>query len=166
MARSIGALGLAALLLGSVVALSGCGAAAEKAAEMAVEQQTGAEIDKDGDKITVTTEEGEQVTAGTGTELPDGFPEDVPVHEGTIASTMTSPEGKLVTIQAATTPADAMSWYKGELESGGWKIVTEVKSADFNMITAEKDANMLQISIAEDGGPDGALISLMVSPKE
>ena len=79
---------------------------------------------------------------------------------------MTSPEGKLVTIQAATTPADAMSWYKGELESGGWKIVTEVKSADFNMITAEKDANMLQISIAEDGGPDGALISLMVSPKE
>lgn len=70
----------AALVLGT-----GCGAAADKAAEKvaeeAVEEAIGADVDVDDDgNVQIETEDGSSFSGGS--ELPDDWPEDVPMPDG------------------------------------------------------------------------------------
>lgn len=86
--RSLALLALAVVLLFGVAGCkSSSKTASEKAAEKIAEDQPGVEdVDIDENKVTVTGEDGEQIEIqGSGAELPDGFPSDIPVYEnGTI----------------------------------------------------------------------------------
>lgn len=76
------------ILLGiASVSVAACGSVAEKATEIAIESATGSSLDVDLDtgdgSVTITDEEtGEVIVGGIGSELPDGWPSDIPAPEG------------------------------------------------------------------------------------
>lgn len=113
-----------------VVGLTGCGAAAEKAAEeateRAVEDATGgsAEVDLDGGEVQVDTEDG-SFSAGSA-EIPEEWPDDVPVlDEIVVVSSLFSADsgaGDITTISgsSALTPEELVDAYRDALPD--WEL--------------------------------------------
>lgn len=83
-------------------------------------------VDKDGDSYKVETEDG---SFAAGTELPDGFPEDVPLIEGRVlsGSALDSEEGKgfTVALEAAGEVADVADKVKSAFTQAGYKTVSD-----------------------------------------
>jgi hypothetical protein len=120
---------------------------AEEVIEKAIEKDSGenVEIDLEDGEISIQSDEGEisissdddsieiksddgEVTIGTGTELPDGFPGNVPVYpdmEITTAWKVTENDKDSYSISALTEDAgdDVFAWYKEKLS--GWDIEGE-----------------------------------------
>jgi hypothetical protein len=130
-------LGVAALGVALVLG-TGCGAAADKAAERATEEAIeeaagGGQVDIDDDgNVQVETEDG-SFAANDG-ELPDDWPEDIPVIDGATvdSSFSTSSGGDTVTTAAMTTDKsveEVLAFYKEELS--GWTVDNE-STSEFN----------------------------------
>lgn len=162
-------LSLVALLCVSAFALSGCQSiadqAAEKAAEIAIEQTTGAQIDQEDGSVTITGEDGTQVTASEGGELPEGFPATVPVIEGPVISSVKSGNGFMVIIETDKSVDEANDWYKEQLKDSTWKITFETKSADGAAIGGDSDNANLQVTISPTDAAK-TNVSLLYAPKE
>jgi len=160
--RVISVLGML-LLAASVV---GCQQVAEKATEAAIEKSTGVDVEKSGDEVTITGEDGTEITASSDGQLPDGFPSDIPVYEGPITSSIKADKGWSVTIEAADDVDTIFSWYKQELEKSGWKVVSEMKVTDGAAVVAEKGDQNVQVTIGTSSSDAGAsTLSLFVSTK-
>ncbi len=134
---------LAALAMVPVLVLTvGCGKASEKIAEKAIERQTGAEVDIDGDggvsfqtedgsytadgdgNVVVETEDG-TITAGLG--LPKGWPEDLPVPEGvTIAYGSVTPDAASASGTSDRSPAELMEDVRAAFSD--WEVEDEMSA--------------------------------------
>lgn len=162
-------IGLVVLMVVLGMSLAGCQSiadkAAEKAAEIAVEQTTGAQIDQENGSITITGEDGTEVTASEGGELPEGFPADVPVFEGPVISSLKSGSGFMVVIETDRSVDEVKDWYKDELENSTWKVAFESTSAEGATIAAERDDATLHVTISADGDSK-TTISLLYALKE
>lgn len=166
---------VALALLPALLLFGGCGEAsdkiAEKAAEKAIENQTGGDvdIDADGGGVRVETPDGVfesdaegnfsmesedgTVTAGAG--LPEDWPEDLPLPDGVeVVYGSSSPEGATVTLTGTGSVDDLMAEFEdlygdwtaedeSTMESGG----TSFRSARF------VDGNRsLSVSVSDSGG--------------
>ncbi|MBS44133.1 MAG: hypothetical protein CMH83_13405 [Nocardioides sp.] len=138
--RLVPALALAA----STALVSGCGAdqliesATEKAAERALEEAAEADgsgdvdIDLDGDdgQVSVTDGDGNEFVAGTGGDLPDDWPESVPVVDGdVITSSSQTVDGERT--WAATVVAegvDDVAVARDLLTGAGFAVVSETNT--------------------------------------
>src|SRR5690554_4367684 len=89
-AAAVGAFLLASCSPGDLI-----GSAVEKGVEKGVEAATGSEIDidEDGGNITIQTDDGE-FSMGGGAELPEGFPDEVPLIDGEISGGMRVSDGE------------------------------------------------------------------------
>jgi len=106
----------------------------EEAIEKAIEGESGGnvEIDISGGeegKVSISSEDGE-ITLGSGAELPEGFPENVPVYgDMEIASSYKNTEDDKIfysiTAESAKSVEEIFEWYKDELS--GWSIENESK---------------------------------------
>jgi len=150
---------LPVILLVLLLGLAGCSSIAEEAAERTVEGVTGVDIDEDGEKITIEGEEGEQVEIGSGTELPEDFPSDVPVYEDAellASSTLTEGEAQNYYLSLQTTDSfeDVVAWYKDEMESAGWELeadsVTTSGGTSSAILGYKKDIAQASFAIAQD----------------
>lgn len=97
---------LGAVVLGAVVLASACGS--ESLTEKAIEEATGVQVDEDGNVVSISTDEGsirvdssgnvevvtsdgsQVLSSGQEGELPDDFPDDVPVPDAAITSSLAS----------------------------------------------------------------------------
>jgi hypothetical protein len=115
--------------------LTACGAVAEKAGEKAtekaIESQTGGDVDVDTDdgSVSIETEEG-SASFGTG-EVPEDWPDDIPLPDGlevlTSSSTVSGNERlTAVTGSTDTEPEEILAWMKEELPD--WEISGETTS--------------------------------------
>lgn len=120
----------------------------EKAIEKAIEKESGGNVDvdleegevnvksddgevnisSDDDSVEIKSDEGE-ATFGAGSDLPEGFPGDVPVYDNmTITTSWKSTEdGKnnySITAMTEDSVDDVFDWYKGKLD--GWDIEGEM----------------------------------------
>lgn len=163
------------LALGLVPALAftaGCGKAseklAEKAAERALEDAGGGNVDigKDG-SIKIETEDGVYETDGDGnfrvetddgvsiggSDIPDGWPEDVPVPESTVSYGASSPDGLMVTLTVDGSAGDVYDDIKASLD--GWDVEDEYSSSsagsEMRTATFKKGARTLTVSAADNG---------------
>ena len=124
MSRPVRALG-AALLVAALA--TGCGAeekAGEKLAEDAL-SQGGNEVDVDGDKVTVKDKDGNVNVYGEDVELPDDFPDDVPLPKGDYKVNSVYDEGDRTTIMFLFEAPDMESLeqhLKSGLADGGYTI--------------------------------------------
>ena len=115
----------------AVFALGACGAANDAVsdgAKGAIESATGCKADGDGNDATVECKNDKgSFSAGTGSDLPDGFPKsDVPLPDGEIVSSIsTEVDGKPaynVTVKVDGTVSDAADEYRSELEDKGFTV--------------------------------------------
>lgn len=145
---------VAPLVLVALASMTGCGSddVAENRAEDAIEDASGgdADVDIDGDEVEITTSEG-TVTMGKG-ELPDGFPDDIPVIDGEIVSAMGAADQGFVVALTVDDPEAAFEEAVAELEGAGF---AEEDGGDMLGATVAQMTRGEQTVILSAGG-DGA----------
>lgn len=131
------------LLLGLLVAVlaltvAGCSAAEDKIGEEIGEGIAGAvvggDVEVEGDSVTISGEDGDVAIEGGGAELPDGFPDDFPMHDEVpvdSASSISGTDGTTyyVNLTSELPPGELHDWYKAEF-TDGWTEVSDVSAAD------------------------------------
>lgn len=161
------------LALAFALGLSGCGAVADKAGEEIGEEIAGgilgADVEVEGDSVTVETEDGSVTMSSTEGALPDGFPDDFPVYDGAeidATSTMAGDDSTdfYVNMYSDDAAKDVYEWYKSELVSEGWTIDSDLFMAtdgeDSGLLSASKGSD--QVSIAVSTEDDRTAFTLVV----
>lgn len=147
-------------LLSAVLMLSGCGMIADKVAEKAseeiIEGSTGSQVDIEG-------EDGATASLGEGAQIPDDFPDDVPVYEGNILGAMSGDGAWTLQIETDDDPKTVLDFYAKELEAKGWAKETTVNTGDGGMYSAKKDDRTTAVVAAASGGQDEEMTSVTVS---
>jgi hypothetical protein len=171
MAKALRILALVALAALVVSTATGCcpllndasDEAAERTAEEIIEGATGGEVDieDDGGSVTIETEEGAvTIEGGEGTDLPEDWPSDMPVYDGTItgSSSFSTPEGDsmTVTIETGDSVDDVLAFYQAELQSDGWTEDFVADSSDggeraVSLVVSKGERNGT-VAINEDEG--------------
>lgn len=150
---------LALTLIAAVATLPACKKAQDAAVAAAIEQATGAKVDKDGNALTIKTDKGEMkvVTAedGGSVPLPAGFPGDIYLPAGhKVASVMDLAGAPMVNL---TTPAAMAAVYADAdkaMQAGGWKRELAMQSSDGSTLAYTKDKRQVfyQLLNADGGG--------------
>lgn len=164
-----GVLFLAAILM-IVVVLPGCGKSPEeKAMEKLIEQGTGGKVTVDSarGKIQITDKEGKAtITAGAATEVPAGFPTDIPIYPNTkVINTMTAGDILHVTLISEEGVGKIASSYKQKMKAQGWKETTSLAVENTVTMAYAKGNRSATVVVSEaEKGKTG--IQLQVSAKK
>jgi hypothetical protein len=122
---------------------------------------------KDAGSMTFTGKNGETVAINmNGGKVPDDYPKDVPLYEGTkvIMSNSASEKHARHLILESKDPADKIAeYYKKGLDSNGWKIEGTMNMGEMNMFTATKDNRQLVVQISNSS--DKRTISQILTDK-
>jgi hypothetical protein len=157
------------LAIATISMATGCEAIIGQAVKSGVESATGVKVDESGNSVTMTGQDGSSVSVGEDGKLPEGFPTDVPVYEGAVKAAIAtdSDKGKgfMVNIETPDAPADVFKWYEDEMASGGWTVKSTMKTGDGGLLSGEKDALGLTVTVTPAGTSANTNISLAVAPK-
>lgn len=159
-----------ALILVAAVALVGCQAVAQKAAESAIKQSTGVDIQKNGNGASIQTSQG-AASIGEGAKIPADFPSDVPVYQpstvkAAVTDNSTGKTGFVVNLESPDAKTTVFDWYKTQIPGKGWKVMNTVEAGGgAGGITAENATSTLVVAVA-DGSKGGTNITLTVAPKK
>lgn len=128
---------------------------AEKTIEKAIEQSSDGVVDvdinKEGEEITIETEEG-TFTAGK-QEIPDNFPEDMPIYpESQVASSVSGNDGVTVALTSEDTVDEVSAYYKKELAGNQWDIVSTTTIENATVYGVEKGDMSGAVIISEVEG--------------
>lgn len=159
------------LFIGAIVVLvliiGGCGMIMKKAGEKVVEgmmeRATNGEADVDIQKdgtMKVTTDEG---TYETGGDVPDEWPEDVPVYAGATVqySGSAADQGMAVMLMSKDSADAVVKFYKDIMASGGWKVESTMQGGGSTIMIGTKGSRTLSIAIS-GAGEAGTSIGLGV----
>ena len=154
------------------ITLSGWGCskkAAENAAERAFERATNGQADVDigTNSITINTNAG-SFQAGGNVTLPDGFPSDVYVVDGTLTSATTSASNSGFTLSAETTKSvnEVKALYEEQLKNEGWTISLTMSYENSASVGAQKDNRTTTVSIAQQEENGKTLVVLTTSTND
>ena len=141
--------------------LPGCKRAGDALAEKAIEQASGdkVDIDRDGDTVSIKTEQGEMKIAsaqdGGSVALPADFPTDVFLPEPrTVSSAMDMGGMKAVNIATGAALAQVSAEVEKSMQAQGWKREMSMQTgADSSTLGYSKDKRqaVYQLMKAEDG---------------
>ena len=101
------------------------------------------DVEKDGEKVTTTTEEGE-FAFEEGGNLPDSFPSDFPVYpDAKLASSWVadgdSTDGLSIIWETEDSVSKVSNYYENELEKAGWTLSFTSNTEDSTTFAFEKD---------------------------
>ncbi|MBI5037942.1 MAG: hypothetical protein HZC01_04555 [Candidatus Kerfeldbacteria bacterium] len=141
---------------------TGCTSPSEKVAETIIESQTNGDVDVDVDNETVSINtDGGSFQSGEDVTLPDGFPSDVHVAEGTLVSAIhvTDPDGYSVSLNSSDSVTDLKSEYQSAIVDDGWTILGTYEVSGSVSFTAEKDNRTLSVTIGATDDQSSVVIS-------
>jgi hypothetical protein len=122
----------------------------------------------DQSSMTFTGKDGQKVEINTGGgKVPDDYPKDMPVYEGTkvVMSQSANEKNTHTLVLESSDPADKISdFYKKGMESNGWKIDSSMNMGQMNMVTASKDNHQAVLQVMN--GPDKRTINQVLSDKQ
>lgn len=157
-----------ALVVGAAaLALAGLTACGSDEKEIDLGDGTKASVKKDGDGVTIKSDEGE-IKTGTDMDLPDEFPSDLPMPQGDhkVVSSIDSNGELMVSLQADEfdLPAEREQ-LKTELTNAGWQVGNDgiVEQAETAMVTinATKDGEEASYALMNtQGQPATAIITV------
>ena len=159
------------LWLVPVLALTVIGAScgkkvAEKATENAIKKATNGQADVDiGTNSVSINVNGSSMNTGDSVALPNNFPTDVYVVDGTIKTAISTPGvGYNLAIQSTKTVAQVKALYEQKLPTDGWTVTTtaviDVHSA---VVAASKNGRTISIAASDTDGP--TVVTVMVTEK-
>lgn len=159
--RILAAGGAGLLALSTLVA---CGGASEQAAqtmaEEAVEGATGGDVDITDDSMTVTDAEGNEMAVGADITIPDTWPADVPLFDGTL--TVASVQADDTAYAMWTTDLDAASAadaYGESLTTAGYSLTQDTTVGDMVMREYRSSTRSISVVSGEVGGTTSLTIT-------
>jgi hypothetical protein len=150
------------LILALALGLVGCQSIDEKIGEEVGEEIAGgivgADVEVDGEDVTIETDDGAVSISGDTRELPEDFPEDMPIYDDSEVDSATSmSSGGSTTYYVNLTTEDDITtvyeWYKAEVADEGWTITSDLlmtTESDMAQLAVEKDDMEAVISMSED----------------
>ncbi len=167
------------LIITIAFVLSGCALtdkltqkAGEKIGEKIVEEATNSEVDVEEGTITMNTNEG-TMQWGENVDLPENFPEDIPVYKDAQALSASSSEtdnSYYVTLLSTDGFNAIEEYYKSELENEGWTIDNEStyagESGKSTTYIASKDNRDLTVGLYESISGDEQDVTIAISATE
>lgn len=156
--RAVLALAAAATALATLTA---CGGAAETLTEQAMEEATGGDVAINDEGITMTDDEGNQMAIGEGVAVPDNWPSNIPLYDGTLVMVSSAADGTATASWTADgDPAAVADAYGAQLESAGYAL--ESDSNFDGSILREYSSSELYITVMA-GQADGVTSLTMTS---
>ena len=153
-----------AVALTTLLVAPGCKKAQDAAVETAIERATGAKVEKDGDTMTIKTEQGEMKVAtaqdGGSVALPADFPTDVFLPEPrTVSSAMDMGGMKAVNIATSVALAQVSADVEKSMQGQGWKREMAMQAGDGSTLMYSKDKRQVvyQMLKADEGGTQLAI---------
>ena len=144
------------IFLALALAITGCSrqSLGEKAAEKIIESQTGADVDinKDGNDVTIKTEDGEsQYSTGGTAKLPENFPKDLVIAEDAKIMMSSTAEGATtITYSTAIEQGEILKKYISTLAGLGWKKEMEIDMGAGKIASFSKDKEKTSVTIGEN----------------
>lgn len=155
------------LIVALALGLVGCKSISEKVGEEIGEEIAGgivgADVEVDGDEVTIQTDEGEATIGSTEGELPDDFPKDFPQYKGVEVESASSiasggESTYYVNLYSDDAVKDVYEWYKSEFTDDGWTIdgdymFSDAGSGDSGMLTVSKgETTSASVTLGESDG--------------
>ncbi|MDZ4170419.1 MAG: hypothetical protein U1E26_12325 [Coriobacteriia bacterium] len=147
---------------------------AEEATEAAVEKATGGKAEIEDGSVSIETEDGTKLEAGTN-RVPDDFPDNVPVDDDIkVVASASAPDGNrgtgyTLSYLTKIDTAKAIAKFKAGLVKEKWKIMMENETEGTAYLSAETNDQQMSATIAPAGedAEDGykTLISIVAVPR-
>lgn len=147
--------------------LGGCHKAQEAAAEAAIETASGHKVDieRDGDKVTYTSDEGAvTMQHGMDLSLPADFPKDIYLPDKYTVNSVMDMGGMRMVALMTPKPVPALFNAAGAaMQQQGWKQVTAVQNAGGNaMLAFEKQQRHVSLSFNSNRQGEGTVVSVQM----
>ena len=164
--------GTLAVVAAAAIGLSGCGKIAERAVEEALEGEGGGDVDIGEDGIEVVDSEGNVTQIGENAEVPEAFPDTVPVPESLNIEMSSSgeSEGSQNWYVQGTSDAsfdDLKALYDGTFGGNGWTIdsQSDTSSGDARNAfwTASREGLSASVAIFENSDDETCAVTLTVN---
>ncbi|HSD15863.1 MAG TPA: hypothetical protein VLC71_01215 [Thermomonas sp.] len=153
-----------AVALTALLIAPGCKKAQDAAVETAIERATGAKVEKDGESMTIKTEQGEIKVAtaedGGTVALPADFPKDVFLpSDNTLASAMDMGGMQMLNMTTPQELAAVSADIEKSMQGQGWKREMAMQAGGGNtlMYTKDKRQVVYQMLKADQGGTQLAI---------
>jgi len=129
------------LVLPLVLAVAGCQKVGQTAADAAIARATGANVDRDGELVTLRTAEGDvAIRTGDSVALPEDFPQDVYLPAGYQVNSVMALQG--VSMVSLTVPGEVsalLAEARRAMQARGWtQSMSAQHSADTAVLAFEK----------------------------
>lgn len=153
--RLLAAGGAALLAVSGVTACSGVSEqAAQTMAEQAVEGAVGGDVDITDDSMTVTDAEGNEMAVGSDISIPDTWPADVPLFDGTLSVASVQADGTAYAMWSTDLdPVTAADTYAEALAAAGYALTQDATMG--GMVIREYSSATRTVSVVS-GEADGA----------
>ena len=153
-----------AVALTTLLVAPGCKKAQDAAVETAIERATGAKVEKDGDTMTIKTEQGEVKVAtaedGGTVAMPADFPKDVYLPaDNKLASAMDMAGMQMLNMTTPQDLAKVSADIEKSMQGQGWKREMAMQAGGGNTLMYSKDKRQVvyQMLKADEGGTQLAI---------
>ena len=153
-----------AVALTTLLVAPGCKKAQDAAVETAIERATGAKVEKDGDTMTIKTEQGEVKVAtaedGGTVAMPADFPKDVYLPaDNKLASAMDMAGMQMLNMTTPQELAAVSADIEKSMQDQGWKREMAMQAGGGNTLMYSKDKRQVvyQMLKADEGGTQLAI---------
>ena len=153
-----------AVALTTLLVAPGCKKAQDAAVETAIERATGAKVEKDGDTMTIKTEQGEVKVAtaedGGTVAMPADFPKDVYLPaDNKLASAMDMAGMQMLNMTTPQEMAGVSADIEKSMQGQGWKREMAMQAGDGSTLMYSKDKRQVvyQMLKADEGGTQLAI---------
>jgi hypothetical protein len=156
------------LALAACLSLGACGKAQEAAQEAVAEAATDgkADVDRAGDKTTITTAEGSvTINSEGGQSLPADFPTDAFLPSGYKINTSADLGGaRTLEMRVPGSMGDAAKAISEGMQAQSWKQAMSMQQNQMHALMFEKDGRMAQYTISE--AADGTHVALSLVSRQ
>ena len=153
-----------AVALTTLLVAPGCKKAQDAAVETAIERATGAKVEKDGDTMTIKTEQGEVKVAtaedGGTVAMPADFPKDVYLPaDNKLASAMDMAGMQMLNMTTPQDLAKVSADIEKSMQGQGWKREMAMQAGGGSTLMYSKDKRQVvyQMLKADEGGTQLAI---------
>ena len=102
---------------------------------------------------------------GENAEIPDGFPEDVPIYPGSkVIGGMVAGAGGMVTLQTGDDAEKVAAFYREKLVNEGWNLVPEMVLGGRQVLPIEKESRNGAVQISREAKATTIVLTVGMGP--
>ena len=102
---------------------------------------------------------------GEKAEIPDGFPEDIPIYPGSdVIGGMVAGAGGMVTLQTGDDSEKVAAFYREKLVEEGWSLAPEMDLGGGQVLPIEKEGRNGAVQISREANATNIVVTVGMGP--